>query len=364
MIRPAELIPYVRHEVTPEDEAAVLSVLRSKWLTQGPKVEEFEAALAKQAGATHCICVSSGTDALDALYHAIGMVSSQHYGCLPIISLPAITFVATATMALDHSQRVIVMDVDAERGFVRGSLPFLEPACVMLVSLGGDWPYNQNPPKELHTMPVTLADLAHGPLRLPRTVTAGVFSFHPAKHLACGEGGAVVTNDDGLAGLVRAFRDHGRGRSPDGDVSLAGRNARMPEMAAALGLSQLSRLSANVGRRQAIADHYDKGFAGSAVRPVPHEPDSWRHLYQVHVQRRTEVQERLRAANVGTQVHYRPITAHSYWRVRSQFQGVPELPGAHQYASTVLSIPMFPSLTDAEVEYVAATVRRVVEECQ
>ena len=336
MIQPSEMIPYARHHVTAEDEAAVLGVLRSKWLTQGPKVEEFESALASLCDAKYAICTNSGASALYATWRSVGTDE--------LVTTP-ITFAATINASGVASQ-IRFIDVEPDTGRWASWYPAGTTHSVSVpVTLGGipfDGRMNAIPGR-------MVVDATHSLGAVyPGQVLAACFSFHPAKHVCAGEGGAVVTNHLMLAEAVRTLVNHGR----SGTTRLIpwGMNLRMDEMSAALGLSQLGRLPQNIERRQSIARYYDQSFQGS-IRFVPHPPGSAYHLYQVLVGpvRRDVIQSTLRTANIGTAIHYPALAP---------------LPNALTFAASTLSIPMFPTLVDAEVEYIAATVKRVVEERQ
>lgn len=357
MIRPAELIPYAKHHVTPEDEAAVLEVLRSKWLTQGPKVEEFETLIATEAKARYAVAVSSGTLALEL---AVACIKNRD-GINTAITSP-ISFVATANAIYQAGCRLAFVDVSPTCGWwspATSAVHSDQPVIGVPVSLGG---IAVNGTKLFASLPMVV-DAAHsfGVASLG-AADAMCFSFHAIKHVACGEGGAVVTNDEQLWHNLRMLRDHGR--HSDRVCYKPGFNARMAEMPAALGCSQYTRLHDGIARRRAIAQHYDSVF-GFAVEFVRHELDSARHLYCILVDRdrRTTIRQRLAEAMVGTQIHYPAIHLQPFYRSSCGFKEG-DLPGAEEYAARTLSIPMYPSLTDAEVEYVATTVKRVVEECQ
>ena len=344
------MIPYAKHHISPEDEAAVLAVLRSPWLSQGPQVERFETALAEKAGAKYCICLSSGTAALQACFSSVHVPGDKRR----VVTTP-ITFVATANAASNVGFRVSFADVD-HRGIWSPHKSLLEHPGLILcpVTLRGE------PVRiELGTgVPTIILDACHGPLHLPLGVLAACFSFHPAKHVACGEGGAVVTNDGQFASYCRAFRDNGR---CNGQMERRGGNYRMSEIAAALGLSQLARYDLGILRRLGIARAYDDFFGGTTVEAVIQPTSSAFHLYQIFVDRRDQVREALSQAGVQTQIHYQPVYRHPWW-ARDMVNPNPP-PNAEQFAARVLSIPMYPTLTDSEVEYVASTVNRVVEEC-
>ena len=305
-----KFLNYTQHHVTQADKDAVMAVLDSDRLTQGPTVELVEAKLCEMTGAKYCVVVNSGTAALHLMYEA----------CVPPhnLRIPAITFRATRSAALQAGYEPVVIDVDHITGRTQ--------AVDVYVSLGGCPPEGPTP---------RLVDGCHGPLKhMGGQATA--FSFHPAKHCAAGEGGAVVTDVESIADDMRGARSH---------VGYPyGFNYRMPEMSAALLLSQLDRYQQSVTIRRYIAARYDEAFAGK-VETVPHNEGSARHLYQLLVPLRGFVQRQLTDKGVGTQVHYQPLA---------------ELPNARWHADHTLSIPMFPTMTTEQVDHVIKSVLEVV----
>mgnify|MGYP001609523498 FL=1 len=349
---PREMIPYTKHQITPEDEAAVLAVLRSPFLTQGPVVEQFEAALAEKAGAKYCVCVNSGTTALYLSYGAVARQDRNIFVTTPI------SFVATANHAT-YFGRIAFIDVSPTDGQWTPSYSQLsidQPVVLVPVTLGGIM-VNWQVPAPLGSSVVVDATHSLGAASIGNA-DAMCFSFHPAKHVACGEGGAIVTNSKEVDTLTRSMRDHGR--NGNRECVAPGWNFRMSDIHAALGLSQLARLDQNIARRRQIAAYYDGAFTGS-LELVPHGTGSARHLYQILTDQRDAVRDALTEEGVGSQIHYRAIHLHPYYQERWGFK-VGDFPNAEQFAARTLSIPMYPSLTDAEVEYVASTVKRVVEE--
>src|SRR3990167_1398000 len=306
------MIPYARHEITSDDEAAVLRVLRSERLTQGPEVEAFEADLCAVTGARYAVCVASGTVALELAYAAIG--GPVEFRC------PTITFMATVNAAQWIGERVHFYD---------NTLGHTPSGLVIAVSLGGDvWECG------------TIHDAAHSlgarPTLLPAGTLCATLSFHPAKHVACGEGGAVLTDNSDLNRRIRLYRDHGCTiENGHRTQQTLGTNARMSELAAALGRSQLTRLAENVAKRQAIATQYNQVFGTVAV---PHGPDSARHLYQIRVpaELRNQFRTRLAAHGVGTQVHYPCVHLQPYYRTLGWKEG--DFPQAEQYAAEIVSL--------------------------
>jgi dTDP-4-amino-4,6-dideoxygalactose transaminase len=202
-------------------------------------------------------------------------------------------------------------------------------------------------------------DACHGPIHHPLNAKASTLSFHPAKHVAAGEGGAVLTNDPEIAERIYQFRDHGRDAITK-RMHRFGVNYRMAETSAALARSQLARYAENVAKRRAIAAIYDEAFGMSALgfTPVPHHHESARHLYQilVHNGRRNGVQAALLELGVGTQVHYRPVPSEPWWQAQQQGS----YPGAEHFAAETLSLPLYPSMLESEVGTVIDAVAEVL----
>lgn len=341
------MIPYAKHEVTPEDEAAVLRALRSQRLTQGPEVEAFEAELCAATDARYAVCVANGTLALELAYQALGVGPELGIAC------PTVTFMATANAA---------RRLEAVVAFTDPAGTWMDPTrCVVDVSLGGD--HTTTPSADGRITKGRVHDASHtlGAGHLLDGYHCTTLSFHAIKQVACGEGGAILTNDPTLYQSLWALRDHGCRFSPTGSRSMTslGTNARMAEMPAALGRSQLRRLPENLARRRHIASVYNSVFGALAV---PHGPDSARHLYQIRVpaEIRDRFRGRLAELGVGTQVHYPPVHLQPYYRTLGWKEG--DFPQAEQYAAEVMSLPLFPSLTEQEIETVIQSVVMVTKE--
>jgi dTDP-4-amino-4,6-dideoxygalactose transaminase len=347
------MIPYTRHTITAEDEAAVLRALRSGYLTQGPEVEAFEDELAEFAGARYAVAVNSGTAALHLAYLAAG------FGPDKVAVMPAISFVATANAALHCGAHIEFVDFTGETVETwehifktLGTEQTEGRVALVPVTLGGEprfWDWGTAGP--------VIVDACHGPMHYwcgMVAPTAMAFSFHPAKFLAAGEGGAIVTNDPQIAERCRLLRSHGRLGS---SMVALGYNYRMPELSAALARSQLTRVMEGVKRRRQIASWYDESFCETAAIE-PRSPDSWVHLYRLRHPDRDAFRERLAARGVGTAVHYPVIPLQPYYRDRFGYE--PGMwPNAEKYAAETVSIPMFPTLTEQEI----STVLQAVEEC-
>lgn len=389
-----EDLPYTRQVIDDEDIAAVTSVLRSDFLTSGPIVSKFESALARQCGARHVVACSSGTAALHLTALALGLAPGD------AVIVPSITFVATANAARFCGADVIFADIDPETGLLeaahvaealaRANKPV---RAVYPVHLGGQ----TSDMREIgaiaaeHGLSV-VEDACHALGGVvendSRRAVVGdcaysdmsIFSFHPAKMIAMGEGGAVATNDDDCAQRLRDFcnhgivRDSGRFRDrPDTapgyyEQQVLGYNYRASDIHCALGASQLTKLDTFVEKRAALVAAYDAGLGDVApfVKPVRRKSQKrtgW-HLYQILIDfdraptQREALMSRLRARGIGTQVHYMPVHRQPYYR---ETGAQPELPGADQFYRRCLSLPLFAGMTEADVERVVSVLKEELE---
>jgi perosamine synthetase len=375
------LLPYGRHHVTDDDVAAVESVLRSDWLTTGPKVAELERALANATGNSHAVVVSSGTAALHAMMAGIGIGPGDE------VIVPAITFAATANAVAYCGGTPVFADVDPrslliDPRSVADAITSNTRAVIAVDFAGQAADYGSLADIVQGTDIHLLADACHAlggsqnGAQIGTLAEASIFSFHPVKHVAGGEGGAIVTNDVALAERMRIFRNHGittdhTQRAAQGtwtyDMVTLGFNYRMSDIQCALTLSQLSRLDAGVDRRREIAATYDSAFASiDTVIPLETSTDN-SHAYHLYVIRldlsrltvdRAQVFAALRAENIGVNVHYAPVPWHSYYRERGYEPG--SWPGAESTYEEILSLPMFPTMTDDDTRDVVNAVNKVV----
>lgn len=367
-------IPYGRQSIDESDIAAVEQVLRSDWLTTGPAVEEFEAALENVTGAPTFV-VSSGTAALHSAYAGAGIGQGDH------VIVPAITFIATAAAAVLLGAEVTVVDVTADtlnidpqaaEAAIRSNTQ-----AIVAVDFAGH-------PADLDALRVIcdrhglllIEDASHAlgaslhgrPVGSIADLTT--FSFHPVKPITTGEGGAVSGLQSSLVERARMFRNHGLVRDDahfvlrnEGlwhqEVHSFGLNYRMPDINAALGESQIRRLSAFRDARTRLARRYDEALAttdGIATPSVlPGAVSGW-HLYPIRIKggRRREVYEALRAHNIGAQVHYLPIHLQPAFDGAGYQMGV--LPVAERAYAELLSIPLYPDLTEADQDRVIETL--------
>jgi UDP-4-amino-4,6-dideoxy-N-acetyl-beta-L-altrosamine transaminase len=376
------LLPYGRQTIEEDDVGAVVAVLRSDWITTGPKIAEFEEAFAARVGARYAVSFSSGTAALHGAAYAAGLGAGDEAVTTPL------TFCATANCLLYVGATPVFADV-------RCDTLTLDPddvarrlsartRAILPVDYAGH-------PADLTALGalaerrglVVIEDAAHalGATHAGRPVGSishmTVFSFHPVKHITTGEGGMVTTNDPTHAHRLRLFRTHGIESTPElreregawvYDMVTLGFNYRLTDIACALGRSQLRRLDALLARRRAIADHYTRALRGlpGIILPVvrPEARPAW-HLYPVRLNLeqlragRAEIFAALRAENLGVQVHYIPVHLLRYYRERFGYRGG-EYPVAEDAYRRLLSLPLFPAMTDQDANDVVRGMRKVL----
>jgi perosamine synthetase len=379
----AQIIPYGRQAIDEDDIAAVVAVLRSDWLTTGPTVERFEEAVATFTGSQEAVAVNSGTAGLHAAMHALGIGPGDE------VIVPAMTFAATANCVVYQGGTPIFADVDPETlllspGSVIECITSRTRAMIAVDYAGQPCDYDALSELAQRHGLALVADACHslGARYKGRPVGSlaqmTVFSFHPVKHITTGEGGMIVTNDPELAKKLRRFRNHGitldhRQREKAGswvyEMVDLGYNYRITDFQCALGISQLSKLPDWLARRRQIAKCYDDAFAGMrGVRSlkVVDEVEHAYHLYVIRVNKevvpggRAGVFTRLREQGIGVNVHYIPVHLHPFYR--QQFGTRPGLcPNAEAVYEEILSLPMFPRLSDGEVDEVIAAVAQAVD---
>ena len=378
----ATLLPYGRQLVDEADIQAVVEVLRSDWLTTGPKVAEFEEALAARVGAKHAVSFSSGTAALHGAAFAAGLNAGDEAITTPM------TFAATANCIL--YQRATPVFVDVSRDTLNLDPDQLEKKitaktrAIFPVDFGGH-PADLAPIMEIARRRGlrVIEDACHAlgaeyhGRRVGSIADMTVFSFHPVKHITTGEGGMVATNDPELAETLRRFRNHGissdaRQRQSAGrwhyEMVLLGFNYRLPDIVCALGIRQLQKLDANLGRRREIAARYTAAFQeipGVIPPAVRSDTNPAWHLYPIRLQLenlradRGQIFSALRAENIGVNVHYIPVHTHPYYRDNFGYKGG-EFPVAEDGYARLLSLPMFHGMSDRDVLDVVAAVRKVL----
>jgi len=376
------LLPYGHQWVDKADIETVVQVLRSAWLTTGPKITEFEKTFAKFVGARYAIAVSNGTAALHAAMYAIGIKPGDE------VIVPAMTFAATANCVVFQGGSPVFVDVDAETLLIDPDQVKVKitprTRAVIAVDYTGQ-PCDYDVLREIadrHGLTL-VADACHalGATYKGRPVGSladlNVFSFHPVKHITTGEGGMITTDNSDFAEQMRIFRNHGittdyRQREKQEswfyEMVDLGYNYRITDIQCALGLSQLQKLSSWVKRRQEIAQKYNAAFVEfPAVRSLGVRADV-SHAYHLYVVRfdlsqlratRAEIFTALRAEGIGVNVHYIPVHLHPFYR--KQFGTGPGLcPVAEAAYEEIITLPLFPRMSDNDVEDVITAVRKVI----
>lgn len=374
------MIPYGHQSVDEEDIRAVVEVLRSDWLTQGPTIPDFEHALAAYCGATYGVAFSSGTMALLGAYFALDVCPGDEFITTPM------TFAATANAGVWHGATPVFADIDPETGNMDpsqiASLITTKTKAIVPVDFGGR-PADIDAIRtiaEEHHLPL-LEDACHalGAAYKGRNVGSlsdmTTFSFHPVKPIATGEGGAVVTNNPTYERRLRQFRNHGvvkdHLRHPSQgewyyEMQALGINGRLSDIHAALGLNQLKKLDRFIESRRKIAARYHQDLMDIPAIALPREREAERsgwHLFPIHLRgkwegRRAEVFSELRAAGIGVQVHYIPLYRHPYYEDRGYRRGL--CPEAERFYETEISLPIYPGLSEADQDVVIETVQRIV----
>lgn len=375
-------ITYGRQEIKEEDIHAVVETLKSDFLTQGPKITEFEQIVAEKHNAKYAVAFSNGTTALHACYHVFGIKEGDE-----VIS-PAVTFAASSNGALycgatsvlcDIDPETFCIDIDQIEGKITDKTKVLTP-----VSLGG-YPVDLKRVREIadkYDLRV-LYDAAHaigsnrdGDFGLNYADLA-ILSFHPVKHIATGEGGMVLTNNKELYDALCSFRTHGITKNPDlfkndpdgewyYEMQELGQNYRMCDILAALGVSQVKRLEENVAARNKVATRYAEELADVEGIELPPRAglDSLHsyHLYPIRFENlavKKYVFEYMKKRNIFCQVHYVPLNFMPYYQEQFGY-AKGDFPNAEEYYFRALSIPMFHSMNNEEQTYIIATLKEAL----
>lgn len=378
-------ISYGHQLITDDDIQAVVETLRSDYLTQGPRIPEFEADFAKYLGCRYACMVSNGTAALHLCAMALGIKPGDK-----VITTP-ITFVASANgfrylgadiVFCDIDEKTFLMDLDKLEAILKAS-PKGTYKAVVPVDFAG-YPIDE---ERLHQLAVeygfkVVLDACHAPggswtdskgehqmIGNCRYADLSVFSFHPVKHIAAGEGGCITTNDKDLYEKVALYRTHGITKDPnllirnDGgwyyEMQDLGYNYRITEFQAALASSQLKRLDWSIDRRNEIAKRYDEAFKELPIT-IPYRAEDIVHAFHLYIikvdaDKRKGLYDYLREHNIFAQVLYIPAHTMPYYKSLGHKEG--ECPVAEEYYKHCLALPMYPSLTDEEQEYVIECVK-------
>lgn len=362
------MIPFLElkrqyESIRPEVNKAIQDTLNDGFFVLGKRVEEFEKKFAQYCNVKHCISVGSGTDALNLAAMALGISDGDE------VLMPSHTFIATAFAATNLRARPVFVDID-EKTYNISASEFKKAASVhknakaaILVHLYGQYcDMDEIMPvaKKNNIKIIEDCSQSHGAeYKGERKLfgDVGCYSFYPTKNLGCyGDGGAIVTNDDALADKLRLLRNYGQ-REKYQHISF-GYNSRLDEMQAAVLLVKLKHLDKWNSRRREIAQRYNELLRNAKV-VTPYEARYAKHVYYLYVIRvsdRSKLQQYLTKAGIHTQIHY-PTPVHRQ-RAFSEFNSL-SLPVTENTASEILSLPMFPELTDLEVAKVAQAIRLV-----
>jgi UDP-4-amino-4,6-dideoxy-N-acetyl-beta-L-altrosamine transaminase len=384
------MIPYGKQDINQDDIDAVVNVLQSDFLTQGPKVPEFEACVANYCGARHALAVNSATSALHVACLALGLGPGDWLWTSPN------TFVASANCGLYCGAQVDFVDIDPltynmcpvalEQKLIKAQLNGVMPKVVVAVHLTGQ-PCDM---KALHKLSIKygfklIEDASHAiggryldePIGSCKFSDITVFSFHPVKVITTAEGGMLLTQSDELAQRMDLFRSHGITRDPkfmtsppDGpwyyqQIEL-GFNYRLTDLQAALGVSQMQRLDDFVELRHKLAKRYDELLADLPITTPWQHPDGYSgyHLYVVRLKldqikcTHGDVFQKMRQLGVGVNLHYIPVHLHPYYQ--SMGFKVGDFPQAEQYYREAISLPMYPSITDVQQDAVASALQQAL----
>ncbi|MDX8549498.1 UDP-4-amino-4,6-dideoxy-N-acetyl-beta-L-altrosamine transaminase [Methanospirillum sp. J.3.6.1-F.2.7.3] len=384
------MIPYGRQDIIQEDIDSVISILKSDFITQGPVVPKFEKAVVSKVHAKHAIAVNSGTSALHIACLALGLGPGDWLWTVPN------TFVASANCGRYCGANIDFVDVDPETwnmSATKLSAKLEEarekkclPKVVVPVHFAGQ-PTEQEKIWDLSKKYGfrILEDASHSigasrngePVGSCRWSDITVFSFHPVKIITTAEGGMALTNDNELAQLMTLYRSHGITRDPDHLLSpspgpwyyeqqMLGFNYRMTDIQAGLGLSQLQRLDSYVARRNYLAKKYSESLQGLPIQlpSIDAKNISAFHLFVIRLKldellpTRTEIFLQLQSKGIGVNVHYMPVYMQPYYQKLGFSKG--QFPEADKYAEDVITLPLFPLMTDNEQEIVIKSLTEIL----
>jgi perosamine synthetase len=381
-------IPYGRHHIDENDIAEVLKVLRSDWITQGPKVDEFEREICSHTGAKYAVAVSNGTAALHLACLVAGLKKGDEAITTPITFLAtpnSILYTGATPVFADIDYETVNIDPDQIKKKITKKTKVVLP--VHFAGLPCDMPEILRIARKNRLFVIEDACHALGAEYRHRGkwIKVGsckhsdmtVFSFHPVKHITTGEGGAVTTNSLRLYKKLKTLRSHGiyKNKKMAGkkgswyyEMRDLGFNYRITDFQCALGISQLKKLDLLIEKRRKIVAEYERAFKGNNFFDLPFEAgqtkSAW-HLYSIKLKdkyacHRKELSKKLRNLGVGTQVHYIPVHTQPFYKSQNKTSKV-NFPRAEYYYGKCLSIPLFPSMTKKETKKVIDSISTVFE---
>lgn len=379
-----KLLPYGHQWIDEEDIKAVIDVLRSDWITQGPKVAEFEKEFARYVGARYAVAVNSGTAALHAACFAARIEKGDE-----VITTP-ITFAASANCVLYQGGTPVFADIDENtlniapvkiKKKITKKTKALIP--VDFTGLPVDLEKILQIAKDNNSIIIEDASHALGATykdsKIGSISDMTIFSFHPVKHITTGEGGMITTNNKEYYERLKLFRTHGITKDKDKllnydgpwyyEMQELGYNYRLTDFQCALGLNQLKKIDRIIQRRRKIVKKYNYEFKDipeikiSQINPTDSNP-TW-HIYMIQLNleklkvSRRNIFEALRAENIGVNVHYIPVHLQPYYQNRFGYRRG-DFPKAENYYSRAITLPVFPKMSDKDIDDVVAAVKKVI----
>jgi perosamine synthetase len=373
-----KFIPYGHQWIDEKDIKEVLKVLRTDWITQGPKVEEFERAVADYCDTKYAVAVSSGTAALHAAYSVAGVASGDE-----VITSP-ITFAATANAAMYCGGRPVFADVQED--VINISPKEIEKKItkktkvIAPVDFAGhpcDYDEIKKIAKKYKILVIEDASHALGSeykgKKIGSLADMTILSFHPVKHITTGEGGMILTNNKDFYEKLKIFRHHGITKKPEKggwyyQIKNLGYNYRLTDFQCALGISQLKKIDKFIKRRREIVDQYNKAFKEVEGIIIPKERDyvksAW-HIYPIRLRleklkvNRKKVFEKMQEQGIGVQVHYIPLHLQPLYKNKFGYEKK-DFPVAEDYYEKAITLPLFPGMTDKDVEYSINCVKKLI----
>lgn len=376
-----QFLPYGRQSISSNDIKEVVKVLKSDWITTGPKVEEFEKAFSKYIGCKYAVAVNSGTSALDIAVAALEIDKQSE-----IITTP-FTFVATSNAIIYNNLKPVFVDIERDtRNIDTNKIKrkiTKRTKAIIYVDYAGQ-PCDIDELKEIaaqHNL-FLIEDACHALGAEYKGIKVGVFadltvfSFHPVKHITTGEGGMVTTNNEELYKKLRMLRNHGIDRTAlerfgakaswAYDMRLLGRNYRITDFQCALGLSQLKKLEVFINKRQAIAKRFTEAFQNIEEITPPYVKPNVRHVWHLYTILLDEKIDRnkfftlMRERNLGVNVLYIPIYKFTYYQNHFNFNAE-DFPVTEDVFNRIIALPIFPKMSGKDINYVIETTKNSVE---
>jgi len=372
-----KFIPYGHQYINKEDIEEVVKILKSDWITTGPKVKEFEDALCKYIGCKYAVAVNSGTSALDIAVQSLDLPKGSE-----IITTP-FTFVATSNSILYNNCKPVFADIckdtrNINPDEIRKKIT-KKTRAISYVDYAGQ-PCDVDEINEIakeHNL-YLIEDASHAlgaeykNIKIGNFADLTIFSFHPVKHITTGEGGVITTNNKELYEKLKMLRNHGINKDAEDrygkdatyayDMKYLGRNYRITDFQCALGISQLKKLDKFIGRRQYLANLYNKLLKNLDFIEIPIIKENVKHVWHIYTILLNENINRdrffkyMRERNIGVNVHYIPVYKHSYYVKNFSFNPK-DFPVTENVFKRIITLPLYPELGDTEIEYICDKIK-------